>query len=47
MTKKELLEGLDLLICWECAETRPVFAHEKCQRINETIDELAELLDLE
>jgi hypothetical protein len=44
MTTAELLTELDLKICWECAETKPVFAHNTCLKLHAIITELAELI---
>lgn len=46
MNNEELLSGIDALICWECAETRPVFAHSKCETMQKALEELTELLEL-
>ena len=43
-TKEKALAELDLAICWECADTRPVFAHETCQKIDSLLLELKDLL---
>ena len=47
MTNSELIRQLDLKICWECAETKPVFAHNTCQNLDRITKELEELLDTE
>ena len=44
MTTAELLAQLDLKICWECAETKPVFAHDTCQKLHAIIAELTDLI---
>lgn len=45
MTRDEALARLDLAICWECADTRPVFAHSICQEIDSHLKALQELID--
>jgi hypothetical protein len=45
MNNEELLSGIDALICWECAETRPVFAHDTCQKMQKAFEELTNLLE--
>jgi hypothetical protein len=44
MDTKELLAQLDLKICWECAETKPTFAHYTCLRLDTITRELTELI---
>ena len=46
MNNEELLSGIDALLCWECAETRPVFAHDTCQKMQKALEELTELFKL-
>ena len=46
MTKEEMLMGVDLLLCLECSETRPVFAHQTCEKAQSALDELTELFKL-
>ena len=49
MKTLEILNELDLKICWECSETRPIFAHNTCLQLNRLINEINELIgdDLE
>lgn len=42
ITVDEALARLDLEICWECAETRPTFAHQTCQEIDSLLQALKE-----
>jgi hypothetical protein len=44
MATAELLAELDLKICWECAETRPVFAHNTCLELDQLITQLKQLI---
>jgi hypothetical protein len=43
VTVDEALARLDLEICWECAETRPTFAHQTCQEIDNHLQALKEI----
>jgi hypothetical protein len=39
------LNTLDLAhVCWECADTRPTYAHDTCQRVSEAIATLREVV---
>jgi hypothetical protein len=37
------IDMVDAQICWECAETRPVFAHQTCQQLDRIVGELKEM----
>ena len=45
MNTEKLLSGINALICWECADTRPIFAHDTCQKLQKALEELTELLE--
>jgi hypothetical protein len=42
--QKNALAELDKAICWECVDTRPVFAHLACQHIDKLLTALKEQL---
>jgi hypothetical protein len=44
MSTNELIQAIDLHICWECADTRPVFAHHTCERLDNIVKELTLLI---
>jgi hypothetical protein len=42
----DALARVDLAICWECADTRPVFAHNFCEQVDRELSVLRELLEV-
>ena len=34
---ERIIKMLDSKICWECAETKPIFAHSFCSVIDDVI----------
>ena len=38
------IDMVDAQICWECAETRPTFAHHTCEQLDRIVNELKNLI---
>ena len=38
------IDMVDSQICWECADTRPVFAHNTCEQLDRIVNELKVLI---
>jgi hypothetical protein len=45
LNSDDVISYVDNKICWECADTRPVFAHAICEKLDSIVkfleDELA------
>lgn len=37
MSEADVVDFIDGKICWECADTNPVFAHDVCQKLYDVV----------
>jgi hypothetical protein len=43
MSYEQAIKTIDLKICWECADTRPIYAHNTCKKFGDIVETLKEI----
>jgi hypothetical protein len=46
MTIQTVIDMAAAQLCWECAETRPVYAHHTCETLDRIVNDLTEVKHL-